>query len=645
MTTRIHTLGPIRIFRDDVERVDLLGQKLRCALLIYLALEHRATRDDLAALLWPERRPERARHSLSQALYELRQELGPDLHDVRGDVIEMTPEVDVDVLRMQECVDDARWSDALDLYRGAFLAGAYLVDGVEFEAWVDRWRSRSARLHRKARSKLLTEQRARGLLPEALAVAREWVEFEPLDDEAQHILIELLAESGRRSEALRHFATYQDLLARELEVEPLEQTRALVERIRGDPFAEPGQVDPSASGPTPRLAETTGGWSEAQLAQELAPELELVRILGEGSMAVVYLAREPGLRRLVAVKVLRPDLARDMTARLRFEREAQSAARISHPHVATIHSVGALSSGTPYIVMEYIHGRTLAEHRAALGILEMDDLRRILLEVASALAAAHAQRIAHRDVRPENVLIEEPSGRAVLTDFGLAAMLATGEDPGPRLTKTGEIVGNPVYLSPEQLTGDLVTEQADIYSLGMLAFDVATSARGREGSLTLAQLRARGARIASVREDADPEIDGLVARCLAAHAEERPTAAEVVAELRAISSPEGSEASTSQAGGLQELVERRVPHWLGAYLGASILFYEAMSQLVDSEALPATAWFVVLPFLVCGLLVTTVIAWFHGKKGPQGIPAQEIWILAGIVLVWVVSTVLVAAGL
>jgi TolB-like protein/DNA-binding SARP family transcriptional activator/Tfp pilus assembly protein PilF len=255
----IGTLGGLRVEREGEELDQLSAQPVRCALLLYLALERGATREELLGLLWPERDPERARHSLRQTLYELRRTLGDDWSRARGERIEVSPEVWVDALDFLEAVDEARDEEALDLYRGRFLEGSHPGSTQAFESWVDAWRSRLGRRHREVCRRLAAARSEVADLEGALSVARRWVQADPLDDEAQHRLIALLADTGRRAEALRQYDAYVELIGRELEVEPLDETRELVEGIRagegpppagdeGDP-APPSQPGEGATPP------------------------------------------------------------------------------------------------------------------------------------------------------------------------------------------------------------------------------------------------------------------------------------------------------------------------------------------------------------------------------------------------------------
>jgi tRNA A-37 threonylcarbamoyl transferase component Bud32 len=289
------------------------------------------------------------------------------------------------------------------------------------------------------------------------------------------------------------------------------------------------------------------------LRTALLPELELIRLLGSGASADVFLAREPALQRLVAVKVLRAELCADAVVRQRFEREAQSAARITHPHVTAIHRVGRLGDDRPYIVMEYVEGRTLADMLSAGHAFDVPAAIAILAPVASALAAAHARGIIHRDVRPGNVLVEHRTGRAVLGDFGIAALLESGAAAPVRLTAAGVMLGDTRYLSPEQVRADPVVEQSDVYAFGLLAFELLAGRSPYDArnaaEYMAAHLRQEPKRLREFRPDAGPVLDALVARCLAREAAARPLAGEVAAQLAVAGAPGAAAAAAGGSGG------------------------------------------------------------------------------------------------
>ncbi len=200
------------------------------------------------------------------------------------------------------------------------------------------------------------------------------------------------------------------------------------------------------------------------LQTALAGEYSLERELGRGGMGVVYLARDVQLDRYVAIKVLPSHLAAQPDARERFLREARTAAGLSHPNIVPIHRVGE-AAGFVFFVMSYVAGRTLGEQLRDRGPLGAEAAARMLREVAWALAYAHGRGIVHRDVKPDNILIEEESGRALVTDFGIAHVGVT-----TLATEPGRIMGTAQFMSPEQATSEAVDGRSDLYSLGVVGY-------------------------------------------------------------------------------------------------------------------------------------------------------------------------------
>ncbi len=209
-----------------------------------------------------------------------------------------------------------------------------------------------------------------------------------------------------------------------------------------------------------------------RLTQALGSAYTLDGEIGRGGMGVVFKARDERLKRQVAVKVLPPELAFREEIRLRFVREAETAARLSHPHIVPIHSVGEGPDGLVYFVMAYVDGESLAAKLKRRGRLPSDEARRVMQETADALGAAHALGIIHRDVKPDNILLEGSRGRVVVTDFGIAKALSSTTG-GATLTGTGVAIGTPHYMSPEQAAGDReIDGRSDIYSLGVVAYQM-----------------------------------------------------------------------------------------------------------------------------------------------------------------------------
>src|SRR5215207_1519837 len=189
--------------------------------------------------------------------------------------------------------------------------------------------------------------------------------------------------------------------------------------------------------------------------------------VGSGGMSSVYRAFDPTLERLVAIKLMHSDISTDPDQLERFRREARAVAQLNHPHVVTVIDAGE-DDGAPYIVFEYVEGETLKDRIRRLGRLPVSEAVAYAIEIGRALEAAHASRLVHRDVKPQNVLID-PDGRAKVTDFGIARSL---EAQG--LTATGRVLGTTDYVSPEQALGHEVTGQSDIYSLGIVLYEMVT---------------------------------------------------------------------------------------------------------------------------------------------------------------------------
>lgn len=246
------------------------------------------------------------------------------------------------------------------------------------------------------------------------------------------------------------------------------------------------------------------------LQAAVAGRYSLDRELGRGGMGVVFLAREVALDRLVAIKLLPPALAQRADLRERFLKEARTAARLSHPHIVSIHSVEA-QRDLVFFVMAFVDGETAGARVRSNGPLPVAEVSRIVREVAWALGHAHAQGIIHRDVKPDNILLERGTGRAMVTDFGIARAMSVGQE-------SSGTSGTPQYMAPEQATDGPIDGRADLYALGVTAYFLLTGRLPFE-SETVAGFLAQHAGepppdILALRPRLTPALAGIVHRLL-----------------------------------------------------------------------------------------------------------------------------------
>ena len=258
----------------------------------------------------------------------------------------------------------------------------------------------------------------------------------------------------------------------------------------------------------------------------IGQQYELEGEIGRGGMSVVYRARDIRLNRPVAVKVLPPELAHDPAIRARFTREAQMSAQLSHAHIVPIYDVGE-RDGIAWFVMALVTGSNLGAHLTREPRQPLDEVRRILAEVADALAYAHLRGVIHRDIKPDNILLDRQTGRALVTDFGIAWAM----ESGARLTATGIAVGTPTYMSPEQAVGERELDgRSDLYSVGVLGYQMLTGRvpfeAGNSMALLLKHVTERPRAIADLRPDVPRGLRETVERAMMKAPEDRwPTAA------------------------------------------------------------------------------------------------------------------------
>jgi eukaryotic-like serine/threonine-protein kinase len=260
----------------------------------------------------------------------------------------------------------------------------------------------------------------------------------------------------------------------------------------------------------------------ARLQAALGSQYRLERELGHGGMGVVFLARDTTLDRPVAVKVVHPDLAVHSTITQRFLAEARMIARLRHPSIVAIHTAGE-TTGVFYYVMDYVPGESLRQRLTREGRLPVDQVIRIVSDLADGLNAAGQAGLVHRDVKPENILLDQATGRAMLADFGIARAMATDVD-GVR-TGQGVAVGTPTYMSPEQAAGDSVDSRSDLYALAVVAFEMLAGRPPFRAQTAAAvatmHLAERPVAVESLRSGVPPALSAAIMRALAKDPAER----------------------------------------------------------------------------------------------------------------------------
>ncbi|MGD2049089.1 MAG: protein kinase, partial [Chloroflexota bacterium] len=519
-TLSLILFGNVQASLDGQPVLDLPTKKVQ-ALLLYLATdqetEHR--RESLMLLLWPGMLERSARHNLRQALYHLRKNL-PEVARRPGaeggetvpllltnrQTITLHPAADVEVdvsqfeallartqthdhldfLTCHDCQNDLK--KAVSLYQGDFLNDFYLDDSNEFEEWAQAKREYYRRRALDALEILTTIATRQKDLGRAQAYAERQLAIDNLRESAYRQSMEILALSGRREEALALYESCRQLYAEELGMEPATRTTEIYDKILAG--------DLSFESP---LAQGVRGY-------------ELKDEIGQGTYGAIRRAIQPSIGREVAVKVIRRGYANDPGFIRRFEAEAQTIARLEHPHIVPLYDYWRDPEGA-YLVMRFFRGGSLLSALEA-GPWSLEPAAKMLDQVASALSAAHQQGVVHRDIKPANILLDE-AGNAYLSDFGIAKRL----DGNGQLTSAGAIIGTPDYISPEQILNEEVGPQTDIYSLGAVLYETLTGEKPFPASsvanLIYKHLHDPVPLVTASRPDLPSQIDDVIQRATA----------------------------------------------------------------------------------------------------------------------------------
>jgi serine/threonine protein kinase/Tfp pilus assembly protein PilF len=360
----------------------------------------------------------------------------------------------------------------------------------------------------------------------------------------------------------------------------------------------------------------------------VAGKYRIIEPIGKGGMGVVYKAEDIKLERTVALKFLPAELTEDPEARERFVREAKAAAALSHPHICTVYEIGE-DKNQYFIAMEYIEGQSLKE-KILKGPLDQAEALDIIIQVAEGLEEAHKKGVVHRDIKPGNIMLTA-KGMAKVMDFGLAKVRG-----GVMVTKEGTTMGTLAYMSPEQARGEDVDDRADIWSLGVVLYQILTGHLPFRGDLDQVMLHSilhqEPKPMRALRTGIPAALERVVDRALKKKREERyQSAAGILADLLSEKKQLPIVSEEEGLSWLALLVKRRAPQILGLYLLASLGILQLVKWLVNrfllSSHLPDFTLAALLSFVPTVLL----LAYFHGRPG-QGkwIKAEKIGISANI---------------
>jgi serine/threonine-protein kinase len=364
----------------------------------------------------------------------------------------------------------------------------------------------------------------------------------------------------------------------------------------------------NASQTSPQRPVSASATTGPDLTGRTLDDFLVVRRLGQGGMGEVYLAEQVSLKRKVALKILRTELAVNPTALERFKKEAENVARATHANIVQVYAIGT-ADGTPYMALEYVEGRNLREYLTRKGLPELSVVLRIMCQVAAALQRAAELGIVHRDIKPDNILLTR-KGEVKVADFGLSRVLS-GDQPALHLTASGVTMGTPLYMSPEQVEGKPVDARTDIYSFGVTCYHLLAGYPPFRGQnpfeVALQHVRAEPKPLNEVRPDLPAALTAVVHKMMAKNPEQRyQSGRELLKDLMALRATlSGTISSTA-------LIPAVDPPPATPSTGATPTLVDVPRRY--SPKTPPLAGLV----LVLGLAAGVALGWYHSL--PQLLP-------------------------
>ena len=543
--------GNPRLERD--QRSLKVRRRKSVALLAYLAVTGRPhNRDALATMLWPEHDQSGARANLRRELSRLKRVVGDEILEADRTQARINPEGGLwsDVAAFRDYLKQAEEHDRNDgrlcetcvealaqgvaLYRDDFMAGFTLPDCPEFDEW-QFFEGEGLRQSLGGTLQLLIDWHvSRETFEQAIEYGRRWLSLDTLHEPAHRQMMKLYAWTGQQAAAVRQYEECVRLLEEELGVEPDPETTSLYEMIHARQLPSPETIEKGAQVTT------------------LPPEEQYVadEQLAVGGQGEVFRGRDRITDEPVIIKRIRGELVSDPEQVARFVREGEALRQLNHPNI--VRMLDAFEhEGQHCIVMEYVPGGSLRDLLDAEQSMPVDQALEIALELADALSRAHHLGIVHRDLKPENVLLAA-DGTPRLTDFGVARL----ERDDSHLTRTGAFVGSPAYMSPEALRGEALDARSDIWSFGILLFEMLTGRRPFDGErvtqVLVSILNDPAPSLSYFRTDAPLPLVALVRRMLVKNREAR------IHSMRLV------------AAGLEAIRDDRMDSWLGEQVAAAM---------------------------------------------------------------------------